>query len=110
MEEGRRLWDVKITTKAGQDMARMLKDGVLTEDDQIVIRQWAQSIIDFGPESIRVEGSIWKDHELSGEWAGHRASSFSTRGRIIYKIEGQLVRVLVVRVTAIHDYEEEKKS
>lgn len=110
MKEGPQLWQVKITAKASQDIARMVNDGILTDDDRIVIRQWAQSIIDHGPESICVEGSVWKDHELSGEWAGHRASSFSTRGRIIYKVEDKLVRVMVVRITAIHDYRKEKRS
>jgi mRNA-degrading endonuclease YafQ of YafQ-DinJ toxin-antitoxin module len=109
MMDGRQLWEVKVTAKASQDIARMLRDGVLTEDDQIVIRQWAHSMIEFGPESVRIEGSVWKDHELRGEWAGHRASSFSTRGRIIYKIEDNLVRILVVRITATHDYDKEKK-
>ncbi len=103
-------WEVKISSKAGQDLERMLKDGILTEDDQIVIRQWAQSISDFGPESVRVRGSIWRDHDLSGEWAGHRSSSFSNRGRIIYRIEDKVIRVVVVRVTAIHDYEKEKRK
>lgn len=110
MRGGRPLWEVKVTAKASQDVARMLADGVLTEHDRLVIRQWAQSIIEFGPESVRIEGSVWKDHELHGEWAGHRASNFSTRGRIIYKIEGRLVRVLVVKITATHDYEKENKS
>lgn len=105
----RQRWEVKVTSRAGQDIAQMVKDGTLTEEDQIIIRQWGQSIIDFGPELLRVRGSVWRDHELSGEWVGHRSSSFSNRGRIIYRIEDKVVRVLVVRVTATHDYEKEKK-
>ncbi len=105
----RQRWEVKVASKAGQDIAQMVRDGTLTDDDQIVIRQWAQSISEFGPESVRVAGSVWRDHELSGEWVGHRASSFSNRGRIIYRIEDKVIRVVVVRVTATHDYEKEKK-
>ena len=105
----RQPWEVKVTSRAGQDIAQMVKDGTLTEEDQIVIRQWGQSIAEFGPESVRTPGSIWRDHELSGEWAGHRASSFSNRGRIIYRVENKVIRVIVVRVTATHDYEKEKK-
>jgi mRNA-degrading endonuclease YafQ of YafQ-DinJ toxin-antitoxin module len=51
---------------------------------------------------------MWADHPLYAEWRGHRASSFSHSGRIIYKIEEQVVTVAVVRITTAHDYRRKK--
>ena len=49
--------------------------------------------------------NFWNDHDLTGEWIGHRSSSFSRLGRIIYKIEdGQIKIVKVVKITATHQY------
>jgi mRNA-degrading endonuclease YafQ of YafQ-DinJ toxin-antitoxin module len=45
----------------------------------------------------------WRDHDLAGEWKGHRAISFSYTGRII-RVENEKIIVRVVRVTADHDY------
>jgi transcriptional regulator with XRE-family HTH domain len=43
---------------------------------------------------------MWADHPLYGDWRGHRASSFSHSGRIIYKVEEHVITVTVVRITA----------
>ncbi len=107
-------WQVKMSNEASRDLDRLSK-GVLTEDDRIVIRAWAERILTSGPEAVRTQGAVWKDiefkdHELHGEWAGHRASSYNKDGgRIIYKIEEKQIRVIAVRITAIHDYSKGKK-
>jgi mRNA-degrading endonuclease YafQ of YafQ-DinJ toxin-antitoxin module len=106
MKATKTTWKVKVAKAAEQDLEEMAKSGTLSDDDKIVIRKWAQTIIEDGPEALRVEGSIWKDHELTGQWADHRASSFSPSGRMI---DGNVVRVTVVRITPTHDYEKENK-
>ena len=51
-----------------------LKEATQSLDDSILSRQ--ESVVNF-----------WNDHELVNEWVGHRSSSFSKMGRIVYKIE-----------------------
>ena len=97
---GRSKWQVKIEREAED----VFKGSKLTPDDRLIIRKWAQTIIDQGPESLQAAPSIWADHALSGEWRGCRASSFSNRGRIIYRVERQIVTVVVIRITTTHDY------
>jgi mRNA-degrading endonuclease YafQ of YafQ-DinJ toxin-antitoxin module len=49
--------------------------------------------------------NFWNDHELVKEWAGHRSSSFSKTGRIIYKIEDEQIKIVrVVKITGTHSY------
>ncbi|MFN7904040.1 MAG: hypothetical protein ACK5P5_02550 [Pseudobdellovibrionaceae bacterium] len=49
--------------------------------------------------------NFWNDHELVGKWKGHRSSSFSKLGRIIYKIEDCKVKLVkVMKITATHGY------
>jgi hypothetical protein len=45
-------WQVKMSNEASRDLDRLSK-GVLTEDDRIVIRAWAERILTSGPEAVR---------------------------------------------------------
>jgi hypothetical protein len=49
----------------------MLKAGILTEEDRLVIRQWAQTIMARGPEAVRVANSVWGDHTVIRITATH---------------------------------------
>ena len=97
-------WNVHITDEA----SKVFESKALTTDDRIVIQKWAELVRDHGPEALTKRPGMWADHALYGEWRGHRASSFSHSGRIIYKVEDQVVTVSVVRVTTDHDYRRKK--
>lgn len=94
------MWKVKITDEAAQ----VFESDELTEDDKIVIQKWAETVVKHGPEALQMQPSVWGDHSLYDEWKGHRASSFSYKGRIIYKVEDKVITVIVVRITSDHDY------
>ena len=97
-------WQVRITDEA----SKMFTSKALTTDDKIVIQKWAELVRDQGPEALTERPGMWADHALYGEWRGHRASSFSHSGRIIYKVEERVVTVSVVRITTNHDYRRKK--
>lgn len=97
-------WTVNISDEA----ARVFEGKDLTTDDKIIIQQWAELVRDHGPDGLLRRPGMWADHALYGEWRGHRASSFSHSGRIIYKVQDQVVTVTVVRITAAHDYRRKK--
>ena len=48
----------------------------------------------------------WRDHPLTREWSGYRASCFSLEGRIIYRIldEDEIEVCEIERITPNHDY------
>ena len=97
-------WKLNITDEA----AKVFEGNALTTADKIVIQKWAELVRDRGPAALTERPGMWADHPLYGEWRGHRASSFSHSGRIIYKIEEQVVTVAVVRITTAHDYRRKK--
>lgn len=97
-------WQVRITDEA----SKVFTSKALTTDDKIVIQKWAELVRDQGPEALAERPGMWADHALYGEWRGHRASSFSHSGRIIYKVEERVVTVSVVRITTDHDYRRKK--
>jgi mRNA-degrading endonuclease YafQ of YafQ-DinJ toxin-antitoxin module len=97
-------WKVHITDEA----SKVFQSKALTSDDKIVIQQWAELVRDHGPEVLTKRQGMWADDALYGEWRGHRASSFSNSGRIIYTIEEHIVTVAVVRITTTHDYRRKK--
>lgn len=99
------VWKVIIFNEASE----IFKNKTLSDDDLITIQTWAKTIVKYGPEKLKEQSHKWADHPLVGQWAGHRSSSFSYKGRIIYKIEAQVVTVLVVRITADHDYRKKEK-
>jgi mRNA-degrading endonuclease YafQ of YafQ-DinJ toxin-antitoxin module len=49
----------------------------------------------------------FKDHSLSGEWDGHRASRLDYKFRVIYRPDFETIQVDVIDVTA-HDYRRKK--
>ena len=98
------MWSIKIEDRA----AKIFESDDLTEDDRIVIQTWAQTVAEHGPDELKRKPTVWADHELHGEWKGYRASSFSYKGRIIYKVKDKIVTVIVVRITADHNYKKEK--
>ena len=99
------MWKVKIDDKA----AKIFEGDKLTDDDRLIIQKWAQTVAKHGPEGLLKNPSIWADHSLYGEWKGYRASSFSYKGRIIYKVESKIVTVFVVRITTEHNYKGKKE-
>ena len=99
------MWRVQITDEASQ----IFESGLLSDDDRLVIQTWAQTITEFGPEGLLRRSSVWGDHELDGEWRGHRSSRFSYRGRIIYRVNERQQTVIVVRITTNHNYRRNKE-
>jgi mRNA-degrading endonuclease YafQ of YafQ-DinJ toxin-antitoxin module len=97
-------WKVQISDEA----SKVFESKALTADDKIVIQKWAELVRDHGPEALTKRPGMWADHALYGEWRGHRASSFSNSGRIIYRIDEHVVTVSVVRITEAHDYRSKK--
>ncbi len=96
-------WSVKMTKEAESKLRTDFKNGQITAVDIKVIRRWIADIEDQGLEFTQHK-TDWRDHQLTGEWKGHRAISFSFVGRVIYRVENEKVIVRVVRVTASHDY------
>ena len=92
-------WKVCITEEAAAVL-----HSVLSDVDKAVIQEWAGHIRDHGPGYLLERPGTWADHPLYGEWRGHRASSFSHSGRIVYRVHEDVVTVAVVRITAHHDY------
>ena len=64
--------------------------------------KWKDIVRVSGPKGLRlIKG--FHDEVLRGEWRGHRSSRLNQQYRVIYRVESELVEVLVVDVTA-HDY------
>jgi mRNA-degrading endonuclease YafQ of YafQ-DinJ toxin-antitoxin module len=99
------MWHVKIEEKA----AEIFESDELTDDDKVVIQTWAQTVAEHGPNELQKRPSVWADHALHGEWQGYRSSSFSYKGRIIYKVKDNIVTVIVVRITTDHDYKKKRE-
>lgn len=102
-------WKVIISEKAQKEFLNLKSNGAITIDDQNVIRAWVNDIVFNGVDNI-IDSKKWNDHALDGEWAGYRSSSFSFKGRIIYKVDGQKITVIVVRITDSHNYKKGVKD
>jgi proteic killer suppression protein len=64
--------------------------------------KWKDVVSISGPPGLRlIKG--FHDETLRGEWVGHRSSRLGDQYRVIYRIEGREILVLVVDITA-HDY------
>ena len=96
-------WKVIISDKAQKDFLSLKKSGELSKEDQDIIRSWAKEIIDNGLENV-IDSKKWNDHALHSDWEGYRSSSFSFKGRLIYKIVDQKALVEVVKITTTHNY------
>lgn len=98
------MWKVEFESpKVEKEVDELVKKKWLSTEDRIVIAAWIRQISEEGPESIQSERR-WDDHELYDSWAGYRSSCFSNSGRIIYKIEDQVIKILIARITPDHDY------
>lgn len=100
-----------IVKRSADCLKRFKKDfkkRLFSEDDGIVLATWAREMEKHGPDYI-ANSPEWRDHALDREWEGHRASCFSTSGRIIYRIinEDTVEVCMVERVTPNHNYKKE---
>src|SRR4051794_20855940 len=93
-------WKIKVTDNASE----IILSKELSNDDRQVIRDWAKTVQKYGPEKLLERPDKWADYALDGKWLGYRASSFSFKGRIIYKIDNHIITVTVVKITPKHDY------
>jgi addiction module RelE/StbE family toxin len=64
--------------------------------------KWKDVVMLSGPPGLRLIKGFY-DEALRGEWSGHRSSRLGDQYRVIYRIRGRDVLVLVVDITA-HDY------
>jgi mRNA-degrading endonuclease YafQ of YafQ-DinJ toxin-antitoxin module len=101
------MWKVLFTAEAERDIKDLLKTGEMKNADREVIATWIRQVQEWGPDSLRSGSNFWYDHDLFDEWKGHRASAYSFKGRIIYKVQDKRIIVLVIRITASHDYSKE---
>jgi mRNA-degrading endonuclease YafQ of YafQ-DinJ toxin-antitoxin module len=97
------IWRVEYEKPVRKQIADGIRAGSITQEDLEVIEKWVDLIEKFGPEQIQNDRT-WYDHELFENWKGHRSSAFHFKGRIIYRIEGARVVVVVVKITKDHDY------
>jgi mRNA-degrading endonuclease YafQ of YafQ-DinJ toxin-antitoxin module len=98
------MWKVEFENpKAETEAEEMVQKGILSTEDRRVIASWVRQVALQGPESIQKDKK-WADHALEDEWKGYRSSAFSNRGRIIYRIEKDIIKVLIERITVKHDY------
>ncbi len=63
---------------------------------------WVEIATQDGPSGLKAFPGL-NDEALSGEWKGFRSSRLSRQYRVIYSFEKDVLRVLVVDITA-HDY------
>lgn len=97
------MYKVVLTKRCSNELLKQKKLGELSDNDLIVIRTWISEMTHFGPEYIESCGH-WNDHTLKSERKGQRSSSFSSSGRIIYKVKNNKIEISVVKITANHDY------
>jgi|JI9StandDraft_1071089.scaffolds.fasta_scaffold18466_5 mRNA-degrading endonuclease YafQ of YafQ-DinJ toxin-antitoxin module len=104
------MWTVQFENmKIQAEVEKLIKSGRISKADEEVLAAWVRQVSLHGPESVRVDKK-WADHELEGDWPGYRSSSFSVRGRIIYRIEEKVVKIKIARITDVHDYRKGGKS
>ena len=64
--------------------------------------KWQDIVRHSGPHGLRaIRG--FRDEALRGVWKGHRSSRLDRKHRVIYRVEAEVIHVMVVDVTA-HDY------
>ena len=101
-------WKIEYAPEVGSQMKQDFAAGKLTSEDVTLLKLWANEVEEHGPDHIR-ENKVWDDHPLEKEWAGHRSSCFSYKGRIIYRVKKNRIIVHVVRITLTHDYRKGNK-
>jgi mRNA-degrading endonuclease YafQ of YafQ-DinJ toxin-antitoxin module len=95
-------WKVDYEPQVKAEIRSQLSDGTLTKDDLQALAKWVDEIESHGLDHVQT--AYWNDHPLEAEWTGLRSASFSLRGRIICRAEDSRLIVMVVRVTATHNY------
>lgn len=96
-------WTVGYEADVKEQIAQHLASGKMSQIDIGIIMNWVTSIEEDGLEATQMDRQ-WRDHDLSGEWKGHRAISFSYEGRLVYRTEGNILTVTVVKISPNHDY------
>ena len=97
-------WKVKIENEASE----VFSGKELTQEDKEVIQTWAKFVKKNGPAALQNRPGMWADHSLYGDRIGERASSFSNRGRIIYRVNEESKMVIVTKITHDHNYKKGK--
>jgi mRNA-degrading endonuclease YafQ of YafQ-DinJ toxin-antitoxin module len=95
-------WKVNYESQVKAEIKAQLDAGTLSKDDLQALMKWVDTIESKGLDHVQT--AYWNDHPLEAEWTGLRSASFSVRGRIIYRVEDQRLIIMVVRVTATHNY------
>lgn len=95
-------WKVEYEPQVKTEIKKQLSDGSLTKDDLQALMKWVEEIENYGLDHVQT--NYWNDHPLEAEWTGLRSASFSIRGRVIYRVENKRLTVMVVRITATHNY------
>jgi mRNA-degrading endonuclease YafQ of YafQ-DinJ toxin-antitoxin module len=95
-------WKVDYESHVKAEIQVQVDAGTLSLDDLRALRKWVDEIELHGLE--HVQSDYWNDHPLEAEWTGLRSASFSLRGRVIYRVEDGRLIVMVVRITATHNY------
>lgn len=100
----KKTWTVEFESKSVEvEFIKFFRSGQISAEDNKVIIKWVNIIEAEGLEAI-MKTPFWHDHALDGEWKGYRSSSFSSSGRIIYRVVDNKLLVSVVRVTPDHNY------
>lgn len=98
------MWVVEFESpRLEKEVEKLIKSKKLTKEDRIIISTWIRLIAEEGPEFIASQ-KRWDDHEFYDEWKGYRSSCFSNSGRVIYKIDGQVIKILIAWITADRNY------
>lgn len=88
------------TFKEHKDLARELLRAPLQIRKKF--ETWKDIVAHGGPLALtRIRG--FNDEALSGEWKGFRSSRLSQAYRVIYRVKGEELLVIVERVSK-HDY------
>ena len=64
--------------------------------------KWEDIVEISGPDGLRLI-RCFRDEVLPGDWKGYRSSRLNQQYRVIYRVEGDRLEVVVVEVTP-HDY------
>ncbi len=76
----------------------------LTEVDKISLRYWI-SFVERNGVLAAQRNSVFRDHELHGNWKGFRAASFGFSARIIYRVLDSSIEIVEIeRITTTHNY------
>jgi mRNA-degrading endonuclease YafQ of YafQ-DinJ toxin-antitoxin module len=97
------LFAVKFTRECERQFKQEKKLDKFSENDLINILAWIYEMSEFAPNYIK-NSKYWRDHTLSGDRWGQKASSFSAKGRIIYKIALSSREVLILKISSDHTY------